>query len=70
MFAALLRYTLVIAFSFLVLALIALPFLRPGSPSFVADVVGIVMLVALILAASVLVRRVLRSEGYLPPPPS
>ncbi|NPA05497.1 MAG: hypothetical protein GXO09_05330 [Crenarchaeota archaeon] len=70
MMTALLRYTLVIAFSFLVLALIALPFLKPGSPSFVADVVGIIMLVALIVAASIVIRRVLRAEGYLAAPPS
>ena len=42
-----------IALSFLVLALIALPFLEKGSPSFIADVAGIVLLlifIALLLA--------------------
>ncbi len=48
-----------IALSFLVLALIALPFLEKGSPSFVADVVGILLLLVFIALLLVYGRRFL-----------
>lgn len=51
------RAYLAVALSFLVLAVIALPFLRPGSPSFVADLVGIVMLIVFITVLTIYARR-------------
>ncbi len=58
-----LRGYLAVALSFLVLALLALPFLERGSPSFIADLLGIALLavfIALILAYG---RRMLAGEA-------
>jgi len=57
------RLFLSVAFSFLILALFAMLFLKPGSPSFIVNLVGIAMLVLFIILLSVFMRRTLsRSE--------
>ena len=53
------RLFLSIAFSFLILALFAMLFLKPGSPSFIVNMIGIAMLVLFIVLLSVFMRKAL-----------
>ncbi len=52
---------LTLALTLLILALIALPFLKPGSPSFIVNVVAIILLLAFILLVIIVIRRALRT---------
>jgi len=57
------RLFLSIAFSFLILALFAMLFLKPGSPSFIVNLIGIAMLVLFIVLLSVFMKRILSRAG-------
>ncbi len=48
---------LIIALSFLVLSLIALPYLKPGSPSFIVNLLGMMLLLLFIIMLLILTRR-------------
>ena len=43
------RLYLSIAFAFLILSIIILPYLKPGSPSFIVNILGITLLLTFIL---------------------
>ncbi len=51
------RALLTVAFTFIVLALIPLPVLDPNDPAYVADVIGLLLLVLFILAITWEYRR-------------
>ncbi len=51
------RALLSISLSFLVLALIAYPFIRPGSAPFLADTMGVILLLIFILGITLEYRR-------------
>ncbi len=51
------RSLLAIACSFIVLALIAFPFLKPGQAAFYANVIGVIILLVFILLITLEYRR-------------
>jgi len=51
------KYYLATALSFLVLALIVLPFLEPSSPSFIVNLFAIALLLVLITLLVMLIKR-------------
>ncbi len=55
------RALLTVAFTFIILALIPLPILDPNDPAYVADVLGLLLLVFFILAVTWEYRRQQRS---------
>jgi len=56
------RALLAIAMSFLVLALIAYPFIRPGSAPFIANTFGVILLLIFILGITLEYRRECRAR--------
>jgi hypothetical protein len=59
------RAYLAVALSFLVLALLALPFLKKGSASFAADIFGIIMLSVFIALLFIYGRRMIAASSSL-----
>ena len=51
------RSLLTVAMSFLILALIAYPFIRPGSAPFIANTLGIILLLIFIAGITIEYRR-------------
>ncbi|NPA99355.1 MAG: hypothetical protein GXO43_08250 [Crenarchaeota archaeon] len=48
----------------LFMALLSLPFLRPGSPEFAVDVISVIVLLILLMIIAYDIRRTLRRAGY------
>ncbi len=59
------RFMLAVTLTLIVLAVIALPFLKPGSPSFAADILALFMLTALLAAILVMMKQALKRSPAL-----
>lgn len=51
---------LTLALTLLILTLIVLPFLKPGSPSFIANITAMILLIVFILLLIVVIKKTLR----------
>jgi len=48
----------------LFMALLSLPFLKPGSPEFAVDMISVIVLLILLVIIAYDIRRTLRKAGY------
>jgi len=53
---------LTLALTLLILTLIALPFLKPGSPSFIVDIMAMILLIIFILSLIIVIKKTLRQS--------
>jgi len=56
------RAYLNLALTLLILTLIALPFLKPGSPSFIVNIIAMILLIVFILSLIVVIRKTLGAK--------
>ena len=56
-----------LALTLLILTLIALPFLEPGSPSFIVNIIAITLLTIFILSLIILIKKTLKQHNHLQP---
>jgi len=56
-----------LALTLLILTLIALPFLEPGSPSFIVDIIAMTLLTIFILSLIILIKKTLKQHNSTQP---
>ncbi len=63
---ALIKYHLTAAFALLILTIIAFFHLKPGSPSFIVNIIALILLLTFILVVVLFSRRVMKTTRLLP----